>query len=105
MKRVYISGAITHDPGYLKKFNKADRELTSMGYGVINPAKVCRPLPTDLRHEEYMQVCLSGLLPLADTIYMLNDWEESEGAREEKEIAEAIGIKVIYQEKKEDTEF
>lgn len=49
---------------------------------VINPAI----LPTDWPDRAYMPVCLA-MLDQADVVVMLNGWEESQGARVEREYA------------------
>ena len=45
--KIYISGAITGTDDYMKRFAKAEKELTEKGYSVVNPAKVkhsCRKI-------------------------------------------------------------
>ena len=39
-EHIYISGPITGTSDYMKRFEKAEKELTENGYSVINPAKV-----------------------------------------------------------------
>lgn len=59
---------------------------------VVNPAI----LEEGFDYEEYLPICLSMLRP-CDTIYMLNDWQDSKGAKVELAFAEAQGMDVIYQ--------
>ena len=37
-EHIYISGPITGTSDYMKRFEKAEKELTENGYSVINPA-------------------------------------------------------------------
>ena len=39
-KIIYISGKITGDENYVKKFAEAERILTEKGFKVINPCKI-----------------------------------------------------------------
>lgn len=64
-----------------------------MGHEVINPCCI-DGLP--LTREEYLKVDLF-LLYFCDAIYMLKNWERSEGAKREKEEAEELGLKIIYE--------
>lgn len=50
-------------------------------------------------HEYYMRKCLNTLTNGSwDCIVMLQGWENSEGAKTEKMVAEAIGLDVIYED-------
>ena len=55
-EHIYISGPITGTSDYMKRFEKAEKELTENGYSVINPAKVNAMLPEDATWEEYIKV-------------------------------------------------
>lgn len=79
--RIYISGKITNTDDYIKRFEKAEKELIRQGYEVINPARISACLPA-LEHEEYMRIDFA-LLEVCDAIYMLKGWGDSKGAREE----------------------
>ena len=75
---IYISGKITGTTDYIERFQKAEDELVSKGYRVVNPAKVCSYLP-ELSHSEYMNICIEMLKP-CDSVYFLEDWVNSIGA-------------------------
>lgn len=77
--KIYISGAISGTDDYMKRFAKAEKELTENGYSAINPAKVNAQLPEDTRYEEYMKMCFC-MLDMCDSIYMLQGWKKSCGA-------------------------
>ena len=38
-----------------------------------------------------------ALIDVCDAVYLLNDWAGSSGARREKEYAEQLGKKVMYE--------
>lgn len=92
---VYIAGKVTGLPqkDVEAKFNNAMRELTDAGYFVINPVQIVH---ADAEHKEAMRICLS-LLPHADFIYLLHDWQDSKGAQMEKQVADMLGIEVYRQ--------
>ena len=80
--RVYISGAITGTDDYMERFAKAEKELTTKGYSVVNPAKVNAQLPEDTTYEEYMKMCFC-MLDMCDSIFMLKGWSKSCGSNRE----------------------
>lgn len=96
--KVYISGKISGTTDYLERFEKAEMELKSRGYDVINPAKINSFLPTDTTWEEYMEIDYK-LMDICDTIYMLKDWESSKGANAELEYANKRKMNIIYENK------
>lgn len=71
----YISGRITGDPDYKRKFAAHAEELTQAGYKVMSPAA----LPEGLHPAEYMRIDLA-MIDAADVVVFLPDWEESMGA-------------------------
>lgn len=90
IKIVYISGKVTglDYQTVRKKFALREQQLILDGYVVINP--------TDLisEHEDWhvaMKISLA-LLSFADCINMLPDWEDSEGARLELQVARKLRI-------------
>lgn len=96
--KVYISGKISGTTDYLERFEKAEMELKSMGWDVINPAKINSFLPTDTTWEEYMEIDYK-LMDICNTIYMLKDWESSKGANAELEYANKRKMNIIYENK------
>ena len=86
----YISGAITHDPNYKAKFADAEMVLDHLGYRVINPCI----LPEGLHYDEYMRIDLL-LVEIADTLVMLPDWLQSDGATLEHDHAVKLGKRII----------
>lgn len=86
--KIYVSGKITGMDRLkaAEKFCKAETELMRRGYTVINPLMVNMALPKATTHEEYMAMSLL-MLSMCDTIYMLDNWKDSPGAREEYDYA------------------
>lgn len=103
---LYLSGGITGKDreDYMSEFSYYEQRLTQERtiYNdenqmleqakVINPAKVCDCLPP-LHHTQYMRIC-GTLLGMCDTIYMLPNWENSKGAKEELAVALSMGMTV-----------
>ena len=91
--KVYISGPITGiDFGNRFAFSCARNALELCGYEVVDPSEV--KLDDDASWADYMRADLKLLLD-CDFIYMLEGWEDSKGARIERELAENLGIEEI----------
>lgn len=80
---IYISGAISNDPDYKRKFTDAEKKLTIQGHKVINPAFVGVVLP-ELSHNQYLHID-KAMIDICDAVYFLQGWGQSLGAREEWE--------------------
>lgn len=95
MKRVYISGRITgmDEKEAFQKFEEAQQYLESIGLAVVNPMKL--PHKHDKTWEAYMKECIKAMMD-CESIYMLDNWEQSRGARMEREIAQSLGMWVKY---------
>lgn len=87
---VYIAGKVSGLPHLdaLTKFMKAEAELISAGFAVINPMFLVHK---DAEWKQAMRICLC-VLPHADHIFLLHDWNESEGAMWERDTALRLGI-------------
>ena len=94
--KIYISGAISNTDDYMERFAKAEKELTEQGYSVVNPAKVNAQLPEDTTYDEYMKMCFC-MLDMADSIYMLSNYENSKGACMEYGYAMAKDMIIMYE--------
>lgn len=93
MKRLYLSGKISGDDNYAQKFAAKEKELTEQGFLVFNPAKH----PNMFSWEEFMELDLLALKN-CDSIYLLDDWKESRGAKIEYDEAVRLGKEIIYDE-------
>ena len=81
-KKVYLSGKITGDIGFKKKFKEAEQKLKAKGHKVMNPAI----LPEGFEYEEYMAICFA-MIDQCNILAFLPDWEDSPGAKREIEYA------------------
>lgn len=84
--KIYISGPISGTKDHTERFEKAERALTATGHTVINPERVNGQMPWGTTQEEYMRLSFE-LLSMCDTIFMLQGWQQSKGAKEELEYA------------------
>ena len=94
--RIYISGKITGTTDYMERFNNAEQYLKNRGFSPVNHAKVNSMMPTDTTYEEYMLMSFA-MLETCNSIYMLDGWENSKGARMEHERSIEKGIRIYYQ--------
>lgn len=100
-KTIYISGKITGTDDYEDRFKKAEMELRSRGFNVLNPVKVGKWIERHLAPKiptwvEYMKQDIKAMMS-ADCIYMLKGYRESEGARLELFLAKVLKYE-IYEE-------
>jgi hypothetical protein len=96
MKKIYISGKITGLPfGEVQaKFRAAKKFVLKLGYKVVSPIE--NGLPFDYPWIYHMKMDIMHLMD-CDAIYLLSDWCDSRGAMLEKNIAEALGMEMIYE--------
>ena len=74
--KVYVSGRIKDNVGYLEHFKEASKYLMEIGHDPVNPCDT----PTQKTYEDVMREDIKQLLD-CDAIYMLRGWETSAGAR------------------------
>ncbi|EAW2469898.1 DUF4406 domain-containing protein [Salmonella enterica] len=90
MSIIYIAGPMTGKPNFnRKKFIEITTLLWAEGHTVLNPAI----LPDGLTYEHYMDISLA-MLRGADTIYLLEGWEHSEGAKREFNLAVRLRLDI-----------
>lgn len=90
--KVYIAGAISNNNMYLTQFENAETYLQSLGYTPLNPVK-----HIGFDYKDYIDMGLAELSK-CDVIYLLKGWENSKGARLEKQYAETVGLEITYEE-------
>ncbi|BAE74784.1 hypothetical protein SGGMMB4_03424 [Sodalis glossinidius str. 'morsitans'] len=89
----YIAGPMSGIPNYNRlAFYQAARELKQGGDTVLNPAT----LPDGLFEADYMRIVLA-MLQCAQGIFMLEDWQDSEGALAEFHLARKLRLYIRFQ--------
>lgn len=79
------------------EFNRVANGLRSAGHKVINPVEICSHLDgTNATWKDYIDVCIPAV-DKCHTIYLLNGWETSKGARLELKRAIELNLKIIQQ--------
>lgn len=92
--KVYISGPITgYQNGNIEDFEAAEYFLTLGGFQVVNPHKL--PHAHGKTWGEFMREDLSAMLAECNTIYMLEGWHESRGAKIEFDLAKSLEFKIM----------
>ena len=91
-KIVYISGAISSDPDFLRKFRNARIKLLHE-----KPKLILDPtlLPVDWEYVDYMEHCML-MVRRADSLLMLPDWKNSPGAQAEYAYAVSLNKEIVY---------
>lgn len=79
-KVIYIAGPITGVPRYYEAFEAMEDELSGMGYIPLSPSR----LPENISNAKAMQICLA-MINAADAVIFLDGWENSNGARLERD--------------------
>lgn len=87
---IYISGKISGDKNYRKKFLDAETRLFDAGHYPVNPA-ACVPDGADW--QSAMRTALRLMLK-SEGVALLDDWHDSKGAMIEARLARVMGIPV-----------
>ena len=99
IKTIYLAGKITGDPNYKSKFEAARKELERAGFIVLDPSM----LPsTGFEYDAYIRMS-KAMLVECDAVYLLPDWKESKGAKQEYKTALARRMEIIFMEEQNDT--
>lgn len=95
--KIYISGPITgipYEQAYAA-FERAENIFRDRGFDPVNPMKTVLE-QADLTWADYMKQDIPLLLE-CEAIFMLDGWMRSKGATLERQIAAALGMRVIYE--------
>ena len=89
---VYIAGKMTgpEDLGR-EKFAMMEQKLRKKGLIVLNPTS----LPDGMPAEKYLPICMA-MIDQCDTVVMLDNWQDSKGAKMEREYAKYNGKRIVY---------
>ncbi len=101
--RLYLSGPISSDPHYERKFKAAALKLEARGYDVINPAELTKTIGTSFTYDEIMQLDLDILIK-CDALVQLRGWGKSRGANIEYGFALAADKLILDMETMEKEE-
>ena len=94
--KIYLSGKISGtDLDYVRRlFDKVATTLQALGHEVTNP--LCNGLSEADPWEEHIAKDIINLID-CEGIYMLQGWEDSQGARIEHAVAKELGKAVFYE--------
>lgn len=91
----YLSGPMTGLPDYNRPaFDEVAKSLREEGYSVFSPSEV-GARDQIMSRSWYMRKDIEALLQ-SDSVMMLPDWEQSEGAKLEFEIAKQLELRIEY---------
>ena len=95
--KIYVAGKITglDRSEAEKKFLKAKVKLVKAGHSVFIPTVL--PVYEDVTHENYLHICYS-IIDVCDAVYILDNWQNSIGARKELQYASDWGKEIIYED-------
>lgn len=96
--KVYVAGKITGltVEEFKKNFIRGVNKVQALGVetrDIVNPASYTIDNGT---WQDYMRLCLTKLMQ-CDTIYMLDGWKTSQGAKFELLTAQTLGLRVLYE--------
>lgn len=95
--RIYICGPMTGLPdNNYPAFHAMAAELRAAGYEVENPAE--NEPPACGTWAGWMRLGIAQLMK-CDSIFLLTDWHKSKGAKIERNLAAALGLHEIHQQK------
>lgn len=94
--KIYISGPVTGTTDYLERFAEIEKRLKDVGFSPLNPVKIQEQMPGDTGYVDYMRLSMC-LLEMCDGIFMMDGWEDSDGATAEYSYARALGLDHYYE--------
>ena len=97
-KRIYLGGKVTGLPvaQVVSKFRKWSAKLADEQTEVFNPVEYVWQLGMQ---DDDWQAIMRSLVPqlmLSDELHLMPCWQDSHGAKIERDIARSLGIRVVY---------
>lgn len=94
---IYVCGKMSGLKDFNRAaFNQAAASLRAQGLTVFNPGEIIGE--SDWEWSDYMRTSLKGMLD-CDVLYVLTGYESSVGANIEIDLANKLGLLIIYEEK------
>lgn len=95
--KIYIAGKITGEQRMemKAKFHFSSQKLTKQGHEPFVPCVL--PDYPDVPHEDYLHICYA-MIDICDAVYMLSDWQQSKGARQELQYAADHQKEIMYED-------
>lgn len=95
--KVYIAGKITglNRASAELKFQSAAGGLARKGHDEFYPT--VRPDYESISYEDYMHICFA-MIDICDSICLLDNWQNSEGARMELEYVKDHGKRILFED-------
>src|SRR5690606_7252377 len=93
---VYIAGPVSGQPDLNRPaFYEADHTLTTKGFITRNPREFCADIHSDNPDDpRFYRRGIEVLARDCTDIVMLENWEYSQGAKEEHRVAKLCGIRI-----------
>ena len=94
MKKIYIAGKVSGEPiaECTMKFGQAQKELETWGFEAVNPLAVVGDFKSSW--DAAMKKCIKALVD-CDGMVILPDWQDSPGAKIERQLAEDLNIVIV----------
>ncbi len=94
MKKVYIGGKVTGLPRHqaTQLFGTLEKKLQEQGYETVVPLNL---VESNMEWQAAMRICIAKLME-CDELHLLPNWQDSNGARLERDIAQRLGMNIVY---------
>lgn len=90
--KIYISGKRNEQ----ERYKEAEEKLKKEGHEVINYLEIAKKLPGMTRYEH--EAMEHMLIQMCDAVFALNNWKESDPAREEVFYALENAVNIIFEQ-------